>query len=253
MFSASRQIFFGVSVLLFLVSAAFTIHLCSQVMDGMPMPGGWTMSMTWMPAQNGPRAMLSFLGMWMTMMVAMMLPSLVPMLWRTRQALGQKDAQHLDELTALVGTGYFLAWAAFGIAAYPIGVELAALTMQYPALAQAVPAIIGAVILFTGVFQFTAFKSRHLACCRTALPRIPLIGAFGALRHGFNLGLHCVACCSNFTLLLLVAGLMDLRVMAFVTVAMAAERLAGERVARAIGVVVAAAALLLILRAAGMA
>ena len=56
----------------------------------------------------------------------------------------------------------------------------------------------------------------------------------------------------NLTLLLLVAGLMDLRLMAVVTIAMAAERLAGERVARAIGVVVAVAGLFLIARAAGM-
>ena len=46
-------------------------------MGGMPMPGGWT----W------PGAAASFLGMWVVMMVAMMLPSLVPMLWRYRQAV----------------------------------------------------------------------------------------------------------------------------------------------------------------------
>ena len=58
-------------------------------MDGMPMPGGWTMSMTWMrmPGQTWPGAAASFLGMWIVMMVAMMLPSLVPMLWRYRKAV----------------------------------------------------------------------------------------------------------------------------------------------------------------------
>jgi hypothetical protein len=42
----------------------------------MPMPGGWTMSMAWMrmPGQTWPGAAASFLGMWVVMMVAMMLP-----------------------------------------------------------------------------------------------------------------------------------------------------------------------------------
>ena len=46
------------------------------------MPGGWSMSMAWMrmPGQTWPGAAASFLAMWAVMMVAMMLPSLVPML-----------------------------------------------------------------------------------------------------------------------------------------------------------------------------
>ena len=58
----------------------------------MPMPGGWTMSMAWMrmPGQTWPGAASSFLGMWVVMMVAMMLPSLVPMLLRYRRAVGRQ-------------------------------------------------------------------------------------------------------------------------------------------------------------------
>ena len=56
------------------------------------------MSMTWMrtPGQTWPGAAASFLGMWVVMMVAMMLPSLVPMLWRYRQAVGRTDGAHLS-------------------------------------------------------------------------------------------------------------------------------------------------------------
>src|SRR5579859_6921158 len=84
---------FGVSALLFAVSAAVTIGWCASMsaMDGMPMSGGWTMSMAWMrmPGQTWPGAAASFLGMWVVMMVAMMLPSLMPTLWRYRQAIGR--------------------------------------------------------------------------------------------------------------------------------------------------------------------
>ena len=58
------------------------------------MPGGWTMSMAWMrmPGQTWPAAAAAFLGMWVVMMVAMMLPSLVLMLRRYRQAVGSTAA-----------------------------------------------------------------------------------------------------------------------------------------------------------------
>jgi predicted metal-binding membrane protein len=51
----------------------------------------WTMSMAWMRirGQTWPGAAASFLGMRVVMMVAMMLPSLVPMLWRFRQGVGR--------------------------------------------------------------------------------------------------------------------------------------------------------------------
>ena len=54
------------------------------------MPGGWTMSMVWMrmPGQTWPGAAASFLGMWVVMMVAMMLPSLAPGCGATAQAVG---------------------------------------------------------------------------------------------------------------------------------------------------------------------
>jgi predicted metal-binding membrane protein len=65
-----------------------------QAVDEMPMPGASPMSMAWMrmPGQTWPDAAASFLGMWVVMMVAMMLPSLVPMLWRYRQAVGRPMA-----------------------------------------------------------------------------------------------------------------------------------------------------------------
>jgi hypothetical protein len=72
----------------------------------------------------------SFLGMWVVMMVAMMLPSLIPMLWRYREAVGRTGRTRLGWLTVLVGAGYFFVWTGFGMAAFPLGVALAAVEMQ---------------------------------------------------------------------------------------------------------------------------
>ncbi len=228
------------------------------VIGGMPMPGGWTMSMAWMrmPGQTWLGAAASFLGMWVVMMVAMMLPSLVPMLWRYRQALVRTSETRLGPSTALVGVGYFFVWTVFGMAAFPVGVALAAAEMQAPALARAVPVAVGVVLVIAGALQFTAWKARHLTCCRESPGpgRTLPAGAGAAWRHGLRHGLHCSRCCFGLMASLLVIGVMDLRAMVVVAAAITAERLApaGERVARAIGAVVVGAGIFVIARAAGI-
>jgi len=255
----SRHAFVGISALLFAASAALTIAWCeSMSMGGMPMPGGWTMSMAWMrmPGQTWPGAAASFLGMWVVMMAAMMLPSLVPMLWRYRQAVGGTGEPRLDRLAALAGAGYFSVWTVFGMAAFPLGVALAAVEMRQPALARAVPIAAGGVVVIAGALQFTAWKARHLACCREAPGRGRTVPADAgtAWRHGLRLGLHCSYSSGGLMAILLVIGVMDLRTMAVVAAAITVERLspAGERVARAIGAVVVGVGLFLIARAAGV-
>lgn len=255
---ARQSYFFGVSALLFAASTAVTIVWCTSMstMAEMPMPGGWTMSMAWMrmPGQTWSGASISFLGMWIVMMTAMMLPSLVPMLWRYRQAVSGTNQPRLGLLTALVGVTYFFVWIVIGMAAFPLGVALAAIEMQLPALARVVPIAVGVVVMIAGALQFTAWKAHHLACCREAPGHTLSADTRTALRHGLRLGRHCSYSSAGLTAILLVIGVMDLRAMAVVTAAITAERLApaGERVVRAIGAVVIAAGVLLIARAAGI-
>jgi predicted metal-binding membrane protein len=256
----SQRVFLGASALLFTASAVTTVAWCESMsaMGGMPMPGGWTMSMAWMrmPGQTWPGAAASFLGMWVVMMVAMMLPSLVPMLRRYRQAVGRTGKARLGRLTALVGIGYFFVWTLFGMTAFPLGAALAAVEMQLPALARAVPIAAGVVVLIAGALQFSAWKTHHLACCREAPGRCRTLPADAgtAWRHGLRLGLHCCYCCANLMAILLVIGVMDPRAMTVVTAAITVERLApaGERAARAIGAAVVGAGLFLIVQAAGL-
>ena len=255
----SERALLSVAALLFTASAAATTLWCGSMsaMAGTPMLGGWTMSMAWMPmcGQTWLGAAASFVGMWVVMMVAMMLPSLVPMLRRYRQAVGGTGEVRLTLLTVLVGAGYFVVWSGLGMAVFPLGAGLAAIAMQEPALSRVVPLAAGAVVLFAGALQFTAWKIHHLACCRE-VPRCcrPLPADAGtALRHGLRLGVHCGTCCANLTVILLAMGVMDLRVMATVTAAITAERLLpdSENVARGIGAVAVMAGLLLIAQAEG--
>ena len=220
------------------------------------MPGGWTMSMAWMrmSGQTWLAATASFVGMWVVMMVAMMLPSFVPTLARYRQTIGHTGEVRVSWLTALVGIGYFFVWTVFGIVVFPLGATLAEIEMQQPAPARAVPIAVGLVVVIAGGLQFSAWKAHHLACCREAPGRARMLSANAgtAWRHGLRLGIHCTYGCAGFTAILFVFGIMNLRVMALVAAAITAERLApnGERVARAIGIVLFGLGLLLIARAA---
>jgi predicted metal-binding membrane protein len=255
---ASQQVFFGTSALLFAASAALTTAWCGSMstMSEMPMPGGWTMSMAWMrmPGQSWPGTATSFLGMWVVMMVAMMLPSLVPVLWRYRQAIRKAGETRLNWLTVLVSLGYFVVWALSGVVIFPLGAALANVEMQQTALARAVPITAGVIVVIAGALQFTAWKARHLACCREAPGpgRALLVDTGAAWRYGLRLGVHCNCDCLGMTAILLVIGVMDLRAMAFVAAGITAERLApsGERVSHAIGTLVLVAGLFLVARAA---
>jgi predicted metal-binding membrane protein len=252
----SRRTFAGIMVMLFIVSTAITILWCNSMtaMSGMPMPGGWTMSMTWMrmPGQTWAAAASSFLGMWVVMMVAMMLPSLAPALDRYRQSLARRPEIRRGRLTALAGLGYFFVWALFGLAVFLAGVALANIEMEQPAVARVVPVTVGLVILLAGALQFTRWKAHHLVCCREALDQSRTWPAADgtAWKLGMRFGLHCSLSCANLTAILLVIGVMDLRAMLAVTAAVTAERLApgGERVARAIGAIAITAGCTMVIR-----
>jgi len=101
-----------------------------------PMTGAaaWMMKDRW----DFPYLVLLF-AMWVVMMAAMMLPSLVPMLLRYRRAVGGTGETRLGRLTAIVGAAYFLVWTVFGAAAYPLGIALAAIEMRLPVLARGAP------------------------------------------------------------------------------------------------------------------
>ena len=256
----AERTFLAVAALLFAASTAVTIAWCASMadMDGMSMPGDWTMSMAWMrmPGQTWPGAAVAFVGMWIAMMVAMMLPSLVPMLRRYRRAVERTRATPLGRLTALVGAGYFVVWTLLGVATFVLGVALADIEMRTPVLARTVPIAGCAVVFIAGALQFTAWKAHHLDCCRqtTSCDGTLPANAGNAWRHGLRLGLHCCYCCAGPTAVLLVLGVMDLRAMAVVTAAITAERLApaGALIARLIGGVAIAAGVLLIVHAVGL-
>jgi predicted metal-binding membrane protein len=254
--SADRR-WSAAAALAFVASAAVTVAWCASMsaMAGMSMPGGWTMSMAWMrmPGQGWTGAAAGFLGMWMVMMIAMMLPAFMPMLSRYRRAMS--PAADAGTLTLRVAGGYFGVWTAAGVLVYPAGVFLAEVAMRAPSVARAVPFVAGVVTLLAGALQCGSWKARQLAACRDTIDccRPPAANGAAAWRHGIDLGLRCLRCCAPLTALLLVLGVMDLRAMAAVTGAITLERVSkrGSTFARMIGAAMIVAGLLGTVRSLG--
>ena len=239
---ARRGVFLTLSGLLVMASAAGTIHWSRTMAGGMAMPGGWTLSMVWtpMPGETWAGSAVRFVAMWLVMMVAMMLPPLLPILAGFRR----------NRLAALSGLAYFSVWALFGALVYALGSSVARAGLEWPAVARLAPLATGAALLVAGAMQVSAWKARQLALCRACCA--PASGdAAATLLHGVRFGMNCSLCCLGLMAVLLVGGMMKVAVVAAVAVAVSLERLGPRPVllARAIGAVVMAMGALVVVRA----
>jgi predicted metal-binding membrane protein len=220
--------FVAVSGLVFTVSVAVTVYFCQSMAGGMDMPGGWTMSMMWMrmPGQSWVAAVAMFLLMWLTMMVAMMLPSALPMLWKFRRSLTENG--NVGAPMMLVASGYFFVWLVCGVVVYAVGVPFALAAMRWEWLSRFVPVLSGAALVLAGVFQFTSWKMSGLGRCRNSL-----CGTGGencrmldvGWHYGLEQGASCCICCVAPMVALLVLGSMNLLVMVLIAVVIAMEKL----------------------------
>ena len=259
--AAPREFLLYVSaILIFLLSAAITLYFCQTMSGGMEMPGGWTMSMMWMPMPGQPwiAAAAMFLAMWLAMMVAMMLPSAFPMLLMYRRVLHFRGERRAGAAVALMACGYFAVWLAAGAAAYGGGLVIAWATMSSGTLSRVVPIASGALLILCGCYQLTRWKMACLNHCRDPMGYLachlrPRAGAGGGWRLGLHHGLFCAACCWALMLMQLVLGVMSIAVMVAVAAVIALEKLtpAGARiVARGVGAVAIVGGALMIVRAA---
>jgi predicted metal-binding membrane protein len=92
-----------------------------------------------------------FLGLWVTMMAAMMLPSAAPAaLLVARVARGAP--------TLIFAVGYLAAWTAYGLAAYGLFRLVTSFDTGWLAWDRGGPYVAGAVIVAAGVYELTPLK-----------------------------------------------------------------------------------------------
>ncbi len=203
---------------------------------------------------NGPGtmglALLPFLGLWVVMMAAMMLPSVAPVavLW-TRSISGTSAGPGRVARMSMFLSGYLLAWAAFGAIAF----AALAGTGRLPAASPTAAKWLGvAIFVIAGSYQLTPWKDWCLRHCRSPIGALMhYIGYRGRsrdVRVGLHHGATCAGCCWGLMIVLIAVGVMNLAVMAALAVVIFAEKLwrHGKMLGQAAGIVLVAVGVLAI-------
>lgn len=225
--------------------ASMGVNTPAMDMPGMDMSGGGDMSMLGVSMTGKDPASLGYFGlflwMWTVMILAMMLPVVVPSVraFLAHDETGARSAG-LRFVTAVTAI-----WVAVGVALYGVLVVLNALLPDPNRLAVDVGA---GCVLLAGLFQFSRTKERSLAHVRG-----PFCRGTGPWLKGFDHGRRCIISCGPYMVAVALIGMMNLAWMALFAIVMVAEQVAelvagkGMLVARGIGVVVVLIALSLLL------
>lgn len=152
--------------------------------------------------------------MWVVMMIAMMLPSVTPVILLFANVTRRRRLQGVVAAPASVFVlGYLLAWTGFAIVAALGQSLLHSAGLLSPAMATGSPLLGGGLLMLAGLYQWLPVKGACLSHCRSPLGFFTAEwreGASGALVMGFRHGSYCVGCCWALMALLFVAGVMNL-------------------------------------------
>jgi predicted metal-binding membrane protein len=192
--------------------------------------GCWAVTVNRMRGMDmGPGTDLGELGrfavVWLTMMAAMMLPSLSPMAVAcSHGAAGRGQARSIARTVAFAA-GYLLPWVAFGLLAYALVEGASRLDLGFLAWDRAGRSLAGGVILGAALYELTAAKGRCLRHCRDTDLLRQRPGATGALTMGIEQGGFCVGCSGALMAALFALGVMSIAWMLLVAALIAIEKL----------------------------
>ena len=189
--------------------------------------GWWWTAHEMRGMDNGPWSALGgslwFLGVWVVMMAAMMLPSVAP----TVALYARMTSKRSSLLPLLFVGGYLCTWAAAGLAALAVGAVASALAGSSLEWHHAGRVLAGVTLLVASGYQLSPLKDRCLGKCRSPLGM--LLGSWrdgelGALRMGIKNGAWCVGCCWALMASLFALGVMSLLWMAVIAGVIAIEK-----------------------------
>ncbi|WP_067804780.1 DUF2182 domain-containing protein [Actinomadura formosensis] len=236
-------VFIGVLVVISAVAWLTVHHLATPdmragILTGAARSGRSGEEMTGMPMDRSMSAGL-FLGTWLVMMAAMMLPAVTPVIVRIDRLMRRRGKGGATAYMLVVG--YLLVWAAAGAAAYGLFLAFQS-TAAAGASAGAVRAGAG-VLMLAGAYQLTPVKRACLRQCRSPLAVVVrhgdriTAGPSGALLVGVHHGAFCLGCCWALMAVLLAAGMMSLVWMGVIAAVVLTEKVwrHGDLVSRPLG------------------
>jgi predicted metal-binding membrane protein len=164
-----------------------------------------------------------FLGVWVVMMAAMMLPSVAPTV-----ALYERMARRRwSGASLLFAAAYLVVWSAAGLLAYgtfELGRSALGHQLGWHSGGQWVA---GGILVVAAAYELTPLKHACLARCRSPLGF--LLGSWrdgrlGAIEMGARHGAWCLGCCWALMAALFALGVMSLTWMAIVAALITAEK-----------------------------
>ncbi|MFF0204487.1 DUF2182 domain-containing protein [Streptomyces sp. NPDC005017] len=182
-----------------------------------------------------------FLVLWVTMMAAMMLPSMTPVALTWVRGIGSRSsgwsrAGHTLEFVA----GYLLVWTVFGLLAYTALHVTGDLVDDHPTAGRWIGSV---AFLLAGLYQLGPLKNVCLRHCRDPMSQLVRYAGFRRpardLRVGIHHGGYCVGCCAGLMVVLVPLGVMNVAAMAGLATVIFVEKLwsRGPQLARTVGVV----------------
>jgi predicted metal-binding membrane protein len=188
-----------------------------------------------------------FIGIWVTMMAAMMLPSVSPMVLLFERVSSERAKRGQPFVpTWMFALSYLAVWAVYGLAAYGLYRLIVQFDFGFLAWDRAGRYVAGGALAVAGLYELTPLKSVCLRHCRTPMHLVMghwRSGRLGAIRMGAEHGAYCVGCCWGLMIVLFALGVMSLTWMAVVAALIFAQKLLprGELLTRVFAVASVAA------------
>ncbi len=188
-----------------------------------------------------------------------MFPSLIPMVYTITVSARKKPEddtvvgrfqQHAVSLPAtLFVLGYVVVWTIVGGIFYLVITVLAQVGFS---VVGSLGFWAGLIIILTGLYQFSGFKSRALMKCRSPLSFIMMRwknGNYGAATMGVDYGMFCTKCCWVLMAGLLTVGAMSIPLMGVFSIIIFAEKVGpfGPAISKLVGAAFLATGILLII------
>ncbi|TMK72349.1 MAG: DUF2182 domain-containing protein [Actinobacteria bacterium] len=186
-----------------------------------------------------------YLGIWVTMTAAMMLPSVAPMVLLFDRVSAEKARRDLPNVpTYVFALSYLAVWTIFGLAAYALYRGIRSLDIGFLEWDRGGPYVAGGLIALAGLYELTPLKEICLRHCRTPMHFVLgwRDGVRGAVRMGVEHGAYCVGCCWGLMVMLFALGVMSLFWMAVVAALIFAQKVLpyGDKLSRVFAVALVA-------------
>ena len=177
--------------------------------------------------RGGGALLLIFVAGWVVMLLAMMLPTTLPLVAMFNTLTRARPDR--PRLVGLLLVGYLSVWIMFGMLIYLGDTGLHEAVARSTWLAEHVWALGGLTLLLAGAYQFTPLKYHCLEKCRSPFSFITQHWrgrdeAGQAFMLGIHHGLFCVGCCWTLMVLMFAVGVGNFGWMLVLGAIMATEK-----------------------------